>query len=104
MGGGGSVGRTAVELFQAGVISEYPTNTELVRCVAVNQVFRGFPDGEEQDDRATKKRCHIVLAKCAAIEAAMSRQTIPEQTAPAINRDQTNATIDSIQDFFARAA
>jgi hypothetical protein len=66
-------------------------------------VFRGVSEGEEhdEDDRATKKRCHIVLAKSAAVEAAMSRQTIPEQTAPAINSDQTAAAIDSVQDFFA---
>jgi hypothetical protein len=44
------------------------------------------------------------LAKCAAVEAGMSRQTIPEQTAPAINSDQTATAIDCVQDFFARAA
>ena len=74
-----------------------------MQCVAVNQVFRGISNGEEQDDRATKKRCHIVLAKSAAVEAAMSRQTIPEQTAPAINRDQTAAASDCVQGFFVPA-
>lgn len=90
-----------------GVIPNAPSSVARNLC-GVSPLIKSleaFPTEERQDDQPAKMRCHhIVLAKCAAVEAGMSGQTITGQTAAAPNDDQTTAAIDRTANVFSRAA